>query len=198
MPKTIVTIGPEDHGRRMSLAEFDRAEGQEGYLYELSRGVIIVSDVPNVRHFAQVNATRRQFAAYDLSHPGEIYGIASGSECKILLADFESERHPDLSIYTTPPPASNQVWATWIPAIVIEVVSHGSEERDYLLKPEEYLQFGVKEYWVLDASREEMLVHRRSRARWTEHVVRPPAVYRTRLLPGFEFKCELVFQAARA
>jgi hypothetical protein len=32
MNKTIAKIGPSDHGRRMSLAEFDEAEGQEGYL----------------------------------------------------------------------------------------------------------------------------------------------------------------------
>jgi hypothetical protein len=47
----------------MSLQEFDQAEVQEGYTYELSRGVVVRSDVPNLSHLAQVNATRRQFAA---------------------------------------------------------------------------------------------------------------------------------------
>jgi hypothetical protein len=59
MPKTAIKIGPHDRGRRMSLEDFDHAEGQEGYLYELSRGVITVMDVPNPRHLAQVNAIRR-------------------------------------------------------------------------------------------------------------------------------------------
>jgi hypothetical protein len=35
-------IGPADHGRRMSLDEFDTAVGLEGRLYELSRRVIVV------------------------------------------------------------------------------------------------------------------------------------------------------------
>src|SRR3954465_1085458 len=70
MPKTAIKVGPEDHGRRMSLEEFDHCEVQEGYLYELSRGVITVSDVPHPRHFGQVQAARNQFIAYQLAHPG--------------------------------------------------------------------------------------------------------------------------------
>ena len=50
MGKTIVKIGPADHGRRMSLKEFEHAKVQEGYLYELSRGIITLSDVPNRLH----------------------------------------------------------------------------------------------------------------------------------------------------
>jgi hypothetical protein len=36
--KTALKIGPHDHGRRMSLQEFEPVQVQEGYLYELSRG----------------------------------------------------------------------------------------------------------------------------------------------------------------
>ena len=76
MVKAAVKIGPESHGQRMSLAEFDHAEVREGHLYELSRGVIIVSDVPNRRHLAQITSIRRQVAAYDLAHPGRIHTVA--------------------------------------------------------------------------------------------------------------------------
>src|SRR5438309_8066062 len=69
-------IGPADHGRRMSLKDFDHAPVVEGYLYELSRGIITVSDVPKYYHFAQVQGTRDQFIVYKLSHPGRIHSIA--------------------------------------------------------------------------------------------------------------------------
>jgi hypothetical protein len=61
---TVTTIGPADHGRRMSLEEFEHAEGQEGHLYELSRGVIIVVDVPRPKHFLLVDAIRKQLSTY--------------------------------------------------------------------------------------------------------------------------------------
>jgi Uma2 family endonuclease len=192
---TTTIIGPSDHGRRMSLDEFDLAEGREGYLYELSRGVITVVEVPRHRHFTLVNATRRQFAAYDLAHPGRIYGITSGSESKIPIAGLESERHPDLAIYKTHPPEED-VWSQWVPEIVVEVVSPSSRHRDYEEKPEEYLRFGVIEYWISDADKKELIVLRRSRGRWAERAIRPPDLYRTRLLPGFEFACGPVFEAA--
>jgi Uma2 family endonuclease len=182
----------------MSLDEFDLAEAKEGYNYELGRTVVVVSDIPGRPHLAQVNATRRQFAAYDLANPGKIDTIASGSECKLLLPPFDSERHPDLSIYKLPPVSDENIWATWIPDILIEIVSAGSEYRDYVEKREEYWKFGVREYWIIDAYRRELLVLRRGKGDWAEHHIRPPKVYKTRLLPGFEFDIAAVFAAAEA
>jgi hypothetical protein len=199
MLKTAIKIGPADHGRKMSLADFDHAEVQEGHLYELGRGVIVVSDVPKRRHLAQVLETRMQLTAYQLANPNRIYAICSGSECKLLIARDESERHPDLAIYKTlPPREGDDFWSSWIPELVIEVVSPGSELRDYQEKREEYLAFGVREYWIFDAEKEEMLVLQRVGGRWRERIVRPPDVYKTRLFPGLQFSCARVFQAARA
>ena len=81
---------------------------------------------------------------------------------------------------------------------MIEVVSPASEHRTYVEKRQEYLQAGVWEYWIVDAGKQEMLVLRRSRKQWTERIIRPPEVYRTRLLPGFAFDCAPVFEAAAA
>ena len=44
---TAILLGPADHGRTMSLDEFMEAEVEEGYRYELARGVIEVTQVPN-------------------------------------------------------------------------------------------------------------------------------------------------------
>jgi Uma2 family endonuclease len=189
-------LGPEDHGRRMSLKEFEPAEVQEGYQYELGRGVVVVSDVPKIVHLRQVSATRKQFLAYDLAHPGVINEIASGHECKILLFDLESERHPDLAIYLTAPPKGKNLWADWIPAIVIEVVSLSSEIRDYEEKREEYFAIGIKEYWIADADKGEVLVLRRGRGKWVPRTMKAGDIYETKLLPGFRFDCQKVFEAA--
>jgi Uma2 family endonuclease len=196
---TAIKIGPADNGRRMSLADFEHAEVEGGYLYELGRGVVVVSDVPNPPHAAQVDAVRDQLVYYKVTHAGKIHMLLSGSECKVLVADQESERHPDLAVYMTLPPGTDsEVWHTWVPEIIIEVVSADSRQRDYQEKREEYLAFGVKEYWIFNIDREEMLVLQRRAGRWAERSVRPPEVYRTRLLPGLEFSCAAVFEAGRA
>ncbi len=84
----------------------------------------------------------------------------------------------------------------WIPELVVEVVSRGSEDRDYVEKRDEYLAFGVKEYWIIDAQRKQMLVLRRFRGRWKEQTVSPGDVYQTALLPGLRFDLDAVMQAA--
>ncbi len=47
---TPLCIGPADHGRTMTLEEFLDAEAEEGYRYELARGVLEVTQVPNDLH----------------------------------------------------------------------------------------------------------------------------------------------------
>jgi Uma2 family endonuclease len=197
MIRAMVQIGPADDGARMSLAEFDRAEGREGHLYELSNGVITVVDVPDRKHLAQLDAAREQFYLYRAAHRERIHSIATGGECKILLRGTDSERHPDLAIYKSPPIDEENIWATWIPDIAVEIVSRSSHHRDYVEKREEYLRFGIREYWIIDAHRQQMLALRRSGSRWRARVVEADGVYRTRLLPGFEFNLAPIFEAAR-
>ena len=198
MSTAVSQIGPADHGRAMSLDEFDHAEVREGHIYELGRGVIQVSDVPRKRHFALSPAAHRQFHSYDIAKPGKIYAIGGGSECKVLISQLQSERHPDLSIYLSAPPEDDDPWSTWIPAIVIEIVSPSSEERDYREKPDEYLAFGILEYWIIDADKGQMTVLRRTAGKWQERIIRPSDKYRTHLLPGFEFDLASVFEATGA
>ena len=201
MNRTMTTIiGPADHGRRMSLDEFERAEGREGYRYELSRGVMSVVDVPDPRHLAQVNAIRLPVARFMmLSHPGRIHpdrrrrrvqDADRGAWSRSVIPTWPSTKR------LRPESETPTIWSQWIPEIVIEVVSPSSRHRDYEEKPEEYLRLGILEYWIVDADEREVLILRRSRGRWAGSKVRPPNLYRSRLLPGFEFACGLVFEAA--
>lgn len=180
----------------MTLDEFDTAEGMEGHLYELGRGVIVVSDVPGFPHMAQVEELRDQLVVYKRLHKGVIFSVAAGSDAKVLAADLESARHPDLSIYKTSPPETD-LWSTWIPEIVIEVVSPSSANRDYEEKPPEYLAFGVSEYWIVDAAKGQITVLRRSRGQWSPTVVKPGTNYQTHLLPGFSLDVTAVLDAAK-
>jgi hypothetical protein len=90
--KKKVRIGPQDDGRRMSLNDFEHAEVQEGYLYELGRGVIQVSNVPRLEHGQQVHELQRQFVLYEEAYPDVIIYSGAGSDAKLLIAPTESER----------------------------------------------------------------------------------------------------------
>jgi len=186
----------------MTLEEFGPAEGQEGYRYELSRGVVTVTNIANRRHSDMVNAVRKQFSAFEVGHPGVIQFMAGGSDCKMIIAGLDSERHPDWAVYKTAMPRDvtddDELWGTWVPDLVVEVVSPDPADRDYVQKPEEYLRFGVPEYWVVDEDRQELLAQCRRAARYVHRVVRPGEAYGPPVLRGIQFDVAEVFEAARA
>src|SRR5262249_54419222 len=63
------TIGPRHHGRKMSLKAFEFAQVEEGYLYELARGYIVVSEVPTFPHARRVAFIRTRLGHYHVEHP---------------------------------------------------------------------------------------------------------------------------------
>jgi len=192
-----IHIGPEDHGRRMSLDAFDHAIAEDGYQYELAKGVIEVSEVPKPEHAKQVQAIRNQLGRYQDDHPDAIELIASSNECKLLVGPSKSERHPDVSLYLSAQPDISDVWSIWIPQIVVEVVSESSRKRDYEQKPPEYLALGVDEYWIVDAAKNQMTVLTRWRGEWKPAILKPPKRYSTHLLPGFSLDLNRVIVAGK-
>jgi len=180
----------------MTLDEFEHAEAAEGYLYELSRGLTVV-DVPDPMHGLMTDEIRSQLYAYRSAHRDVIRFIAAGSDCKILLTIEQSERHPDVAVYKTARPQGDDFWAHWVPELVIEIVSPISIHRDYELKPDEYLRFGISEYWIVDGQREEILVLSRSAGDWKRRTLKPGEKLTTWVLPGLELDIAAVFAAAK-
>jgi hypothetical protein len=195
---TKLQIGPHDQGRKMSLKRFEFAEVQNGHIYELARGIIVVSDVPAFSHMRQVSTVRRRFTRYQDKYPDRIYEILGTMECKLLVWDFASERHPDLAIYLAAPRGSKDrtLWRRWIPEVVVEVVSPSSVDRDYVTKREEYWALGIKECWIVDAALKQVVVLRRGRSRWIAKSFKRDDVLETKLLPGFRLPCNDIFAAA--
>ncbi len=170
----------------MDFEEFIRADFQDGWLYELARGIVIVTEIPGIHHGRIVSRFRELFVLYDVAHRGVINYLAGGGECRIRLPGMKSDRHPDQAIYLQPDPEGPHVWTRWVPTIVVEVVSESGEDRDYVEKREEYLRAGVREYWILDPNRRRMLVLLRLGDTWEEQVLGEEGVHRTELLPGLE------------
>ncbi len=193
-----ITLTRADHGRRMTLEEYSQAESEEGQLFELGRGVLAVIEVPQWRHLRRVDRARSQFVVYRELFPRRLHTIASGGECRLPIDSLQSDRHPDLAVYKSPPPeglSADDFWRHWVPEIVIEVVSLTSVVRDYEEKPDEYWDFGVKEYWIIDPEKDEMLVLRRTEDGWKRIVVAADETYKTPLLRGFEFDLAAVLAA---
>jgi Uma2 family endonuclease len=198
LTKSKPMIGPHHHGRKMSLKSFEFAKVEDGHFYELARGYLVVSEVPSYFHSMQIIAINSLLWAYYASHQGSIHAILGNMDCKLLIPDWESERHPDIAVYLTEPkgPKDRTMWRIWIPELTIEVVSESSRDRDYTQKRDEYWTLGVKEYWIVDAKMKQVLILKRGRIQWTAKTLGPNDACETKLLPGFKLACRTIFEAA--
>lgn len=180
-------LGPADHGERMSLDEFEQADVDLGYHYELARGVLEVSEVPAIYpHALIVSWFYEAIGVYKRTNPGRILFYGGGSEYRLIIPVLESGRHPDIAVTLEGSPKN--IRGHRPPALAIEVVSPGREahERDYKAKREEYLTYGLAEYWVVDPYERRVVVLLRDGGTWVERVFAKPEESAVGLvLPGF-------------
>ncbi len=187
MATTRIQIGPADHGRRMTLDEFREAEEEPGYRYELARGVLEVTEVPNDPHGQIVHNLNQAVSLYHRQHLGLILRIGGAAEFRLWVPAMISGRNPDLAIVLRETPKDER--GRRPPSLVAEVVSERGEDRDYVEKRQEYLIFGIREYWIIDpALRQVMVLCRRDAPGgpdWEERVYRGAETIVSELLPGF-------------
>src|SRR5258707_13186504 len=65
LTKIKTKLGPQHHGRKMSLKAFEFAKVEEGWLCELARGYVVVSEVANYYHGMQILAINHPLWVYD-------------------------------------------------------------------------------------------------------------------------------------
>jgi Uma2 family endonuclease len=180
---TPLRIGPADHGRAMTLEEFLEAEETEGYRYELARGVLEVSEVPDDPHGDVVANLYDAISRYRRDHPGVIRRYGGGNEFRFWLPGMISGRNPDLGVVLHGAPKDWRGRRTAV--LAAEVVSGRSVKRDYVTKREEYLAYGLDEYWIVDPLKRQVTVLTRRGDTWHEAVFRDDQVIASLALPGF-------------
>lgn len=194
----LTRLGPQHNGLRMSLDEFREIEFEPGYIYELAKGVVVVAELPSYSHMLVVLAIRNALIQYQFANPARIFAVTGGGESGLEMPTMQSRRHPDVSVYPTPPPTpESQPWETWIPEIAVEVVSATSRERDYDDKPDEYLKAGVRLYWIVDPLTRSATVLTRGADGWKSEKLDESGSLKTGLLPGFSLPLAQVFAAAK-
>jgi Uma2 family endonuclease len=144
-------------------AALDPSELPEGN-YELVDGVIVemgAENLQNVEIASFLFSVLLQFVPSYLLHRGTEIAVSSR---------LVTSRFPDLTVLTEATRAAMKRdrrslidWDMPAPRLVVEVVSPGEPgsnnyDRDYLEKPQEYSQRGIPEVWLVDPSREVVLV----------------------------------------
>jgi Uma2 family endonuclease len=191
---TMVMLGPADHGRPMTRAEFEVARGQEGYHYELIEGKVYVSPVPDLPHDRILEWLYDRLHDYTRAHPEILNYVTARALIILPERDAATNPEPDLAAYRDFPrhrSLREVAWDDVPPLLVAEVVSEDDPEKDLDRNVALYLQAAsIREYWILDPRADPdqptLTVYRRRGQRWQRPIeVAPGETYTTRRLPDF-------------
>jgi Uma2 family endonuclease len=176
----------------MRPEEFDAArEYDDEHVYELVHGVLVVSPIPSEEEASPNDELDYMLRSYRDTH-------AKGKSLNETLPEryvktADSRRRADRVIWCgldrLPDPEVD------VPSVVAEFVSEGKQNylRDYVIKRDEYMAVGVKEYWIIDRFRRTLTVYR---ADGSETTITEKKTYRTPLLPGFVLNVARLFAVA--
>jgi Uma2 family endonuclease len=177
------TFGPRSNGTLMSPDEFDKADFEGGWRYELINGVLIVSPIPSRSERDPNEELGYLLRSYQQRHPkGYNLNLTLQEE---TIETISNRRRADRVIWAG---LGRLPRAHEVPTIIAEFVSPGkrNRERDYQAKRKEYREIGVQEYWVIDRFARTLTVFIFTGGRYKKRVIREDQVYTTNLLPGFE------------
>lgn len=177
-------------GIRLSPNEFDAAEFEPGWRYELINGVLVVSPHTLPQERGPNERLGHWLLSYQEQHP-------QGAALDRTLPEHDihvggQRRRADRVIWAglgrRPDPAET-------PTIAIEFVSAGRRNliRDYEQKRHEYESIGVREYWVFNRFDRTVTVYLPGGKKL---VRRENETYATDLLPGFELPLADLLAAA--
>lgn len=186
-------LGPFDHDRPMSLADFDRAECRVDWRAELIDGRVQMSPAPEHPHDFVNHWLYNALNGYWAAHPGVLKYVTMRSRVYVRGRRKSTCPEPDVAAYGDYPfhlPLFKRTWKTMTPLLVAEVLSEDAN-KDLKRNVALYAQVpSIREYWVVDplAERDDEFLRafRRHGEGWQKPLhFRLGETYETKLLPGF-------------
>lgn len=137
---TLLKLGPDAAGIRLSAAEFANADFQTPYIYERVKGRLVVMSPAGPEHRKVSRLFRPELGGYWQQHPDVVEDV--DVEGWVITGPYE-DRIPDICVYLTG--SSDVEIPHRVPDLIVEVVSgnRSDQERDYIHKRSEYHAIGV-------------------------------------------------------
>jgi Uma2 family endonuclease len=137
-----------DRTRRYFLSDLQTLPNEDGYRYEIIAGELIVTPAPGRVHGVAVDRISEQIRQI-LKNKSQWSMIPQPINLEIETDKTTIHCEPDMSIFDHPI-ESVMADETIFPVIVIEIVSPGNPDNDYVRKVGAYAMLGIPEYWIVD------------------------------------------------
>lgn len=140
-----------------SYTENDYYNLPENIRIELIDGQIRNQEAPNRRHQKILSALHLCIGNYINAKKGscEVYPAPFAVR---LLQDDTTIVEPDISVICDKDKLTDK-GCDGAPDWIIEIISPGNPEHDYIYKLQLYVSANVREYWIVDSHKERILVY---------------------------------------
>ncbi len=166
------------------------AEAPEGEIWEFVRGEVIMHSPVTAEHQDLVRFMLRLLDGY--CEQRKWGKVLMGPAAVQILSDVI--REPDVFVLAPEDvPRARGVPLHVRPALIVEVVSPSTRTLDLVEKASDYAQAGVPEYWVVDAERKDLWIHRLAEETYQVERLTFGRVESTSV-PGFWMKAEWLWE----
>jgi Uma2 family endonuclease len=192
--KTINVLGLADHGREVANAEFEDAEFEPGYFYELIDGRLYVLPMPNPSENDLEEWLGYKLRVYAHQAPEFVNKVTAKARVFVPGRPGTTAPVPDIAAYKDYPfelPARARNWRSVSPILVVEVLVDSDPHKDLVRNVDLYAGVAsIREYWILDGrddpDQPNLIVRRRRGSGWLKpREIAFGGSYTTPLLPGF-------------
>lgn len=169
------------------IAEY--ADVDDGNLYELQNGEVVVTPPPGAEHGGLHATLNWLLGTYDELHDAGLR-IFDGSGIEFSNSTL---RGPDISVYK-----KSDRWrilngrAIGVPSLIVEIVSPHKPDLDLITKRGLYESEKVSEVWFLDSSRRNALFLFRTRSGYQEQRM-SSGIFESKVLKGLRLDVAALF-----
>jgi Uma2 family endonuclease len=179
----------------VTLKEFYQMREQTERLLEYIDGIVCMSPSPSTMH--QRISSRLHAQLFNLLETGDCEVFHAPFDVRLSKEDIPGEKVliPDLSVICDKSGLDDQQY-NGAPTMVIEIISPSNQAHDLITKLNIYMQYGVKEYWIVNPLLDTIMVYALNEKNEYEQKdnVREKGIVTSAILPGFAVEAERLFQ----
>lgn len=178
-----------DGSRRWRLADLAQFPEENGFRYEIIDGELIVTAAPARPHGVTAARLIDVINQHLRNHHPDWFLMPQPINLEMETDQYTFHCEPDLSVFDQPFEAVLRD-DDLFPVIVIEIVSPGNPENDYVRKVQAYAALGISEYWIADPRHRTVSFLRLAGEEGRRHYERMDG---SALLPGLTLDVEQIF-----
>ena len=178
----------------ISIEEFYKMREETDGLLEYVDGIVYMSPSPSTKH---QRVSGRLHA--------KLFNFLEGKDCEVFHAPFDVELHrenmdgnkiviPDLSVICDKSGLMENKYVG-VPALIIEILSPSNQAHDLVFKLNLYMQYGVKEYWIINPMLNIVQVYLLNNEGQYQQMdaLKEKGVIQSEVLKGFQVRLEELF-----